>query len=638
MFTKVLSLTVIILMSLSIQAAGNNYSPQKNNGLNKSVKNVKSSTSVKPTKTGTTVYCKPNNPIHEVTKKGDITAVKQLIMNKVNINCTENYKLTPLITASKKGHYEIVRLLLLANAKINHAETGGRVALTYALSRRHIKTILLLLSAKANTKLAIKDRYFYYNKLLATIINTHDISSVNIRSPRFTISQIENTQQLKLLKNVNMKDLFSNTLLHVAAKSDNAKASKILLQAKVNVNSVNTFGDTALILAVKNGNTEIVKQLITASANVNKVNGRGFSPLQIAVTHGYTAIVKLLLLNKADVNVVNTLGNSALHIASSKGYTNLVKQLISAKAKLNVFNKRGDTPLCIAAGRNDIQGIKLLLAANAKVNKNTKYPGCSPLYNASRKGHTGVVKLLLAANADIANGPNSSVIQAIRSGHVNIFSLLLNSKRLREKLSDQYMPLLYEAASNGRTEMVALILAAKPHKIAPKVTVIDDTPLQVAANNGMVGVVKLLLASKKYPSNAKSATKALLYAMSFENSNASVIMPLIAAKANINATDAKGNTPLHMTIPYTSEYTQNRIKIVLQANPDVNKPNKKGFTPLMLAVEDTGNTTAVYILLGAKAKVNQVVKINGKNMTALGLARKKGYTRTIKLLKAHGAK
>ncbi|VAW74753.1 hypothetical protein MNBD_GAMMA12-3, partial [hydrothermal vent metagenome] len=38
------------------------------------------------------------------------------------------------------------------------------------------------------------------------------------------------------------------------------------------------------------------------------------------------------------------------------------------------------------------------------------------------------------------------------------------------------------------------------------------------------------------------------------------------------------------------------------------------------------------------AKINQVVKIKGKNVSALSLARKKGYTRTIKLLKEYGAK
>ncbi|VAW74234.1 hypothetical protein MNBD_GAMMA12-3491 [hydrothermal vent metagenome] len=625
MFIKIFFLAVIIAGPLSLQADSNKLNHQNKKQCHQSAKVAKNIN---------TTACKNSNHLLDIVEKGDVSALKQLIKSKVNINCMDYHTNTPLIIAAKKGHVEIIRLLLLANANLNYVNSKGKVALTYAVMNRNIKSILILLSAKAETKLAVKGTYLPSKKLLNKIKDDYDISSVNIQKPSFTTTQVT---QLKLLthslKNVNMKDLFSNTLLHIAAEADNSNAIKILLQAKVNVRSVNSFGDTALILAVKNGNTKIVKQLLKASVNINRKNNQGATPLHIAVTHGYSTIVRLLLLNKADVDIVNPLGNSAIHIASSKGYTNLVKQLINAKAKVNIFNKSSDSPLCLAASFNESSVIKLLIAANAKIDTGTRYTECSPINVASDKGHTRAVKVLLAANANIFHEHFSPANAATIAGHVNAFALILNSKSMRQKLSHQYTRLLYKAAEYGRTEIVALILAAKPSKIVPIKT--ENTPLEVAAYNDRVGVVKLLLASKKYPSNANSATKALLYAMTNEYVGGSIIMPLIAAKANINATDSKGNTPLHMIIPNTSEYRQDVIKIVLQAKPDINKRNRKGLTPLMLSL---GDADIAYIILGAKAKINQVVKIKGKNVSALSLARKKGYTRTIKLLKEYGAK
>ena len=78
------------------------------------------------------------------------------------------------------------------------------------------------------------------------------------------------------------------------------------------------------------------------------------------------------------------------------------------------------------------------------------------------------------------------------------------------------------------------------------------------------------------------------------------------------------------------------VELLLEAKADVNKAETNGYTPLIIASQND-HIEVVKLLLAAKADVDIKVKIDGKVYTALSVAKEKGYTHIVTLLKKQGA-
>ena len=103
--------------------------------------------------------------------------------------------------------------------------------------------------------------------------------------------------------NVNAKDAFSRTPLHVTASSGNLEVAKVLLENKADVNAKDMYNSTALHSVASNGNTAFARYLIEKGADVNARDRFG-TPLTAAV-EDHRDMVKLLLNNKANVHMKN---------------------------------------------------------------------------------------------------------------------------------------------------------------------------------------------------------------------------------------------------------------------------------------------------------------------------------------------
>lgn len=55
----------------------------------------------------------------DAARRGDLSAVKQLVADGIDVNATSNFEITPLWQASSKGHHEVVQFLLEADADPN---------------------------------------------------------------------------------------------------------------------------------------------------------------------------------------------------------------------------------------------------------------------------------------------------------------------------------------------------------------------------------------------------------------------------------------------------------------------------------------------------------------------------------------
>ena len=114
------------------------------------------------------------------------------------------------------------------------------------------------------------------------------------------------------------------------------------------------------------------------------------------------------------------------------------------------------------------------------------------------------------------------------------------------------------------------------------------------------------------------------------------VKALLDAKANINQTDALGDTPLHKSCfppagkdPAANAKAKMEIaKILLAAKAKVNLKDKEGWTPLMLAAS-AGNAGMVKLLLDAGA--DAAVRLSS-GKSALALAQQGGHLEAAAML------
>ena len=107
---------------------------------------------------------------------------------------------------------------------------------------------------------------------------------------------------------------------------------------------------------------------------------------------------------------------------------------------------------------------------------------------------------------------------------------------------------------------------------------------------------------QKLIDDGASVTDDLLILAAGFNSNPAVIEALIKAKADVNARDKDGVTPLMAAAGFNSNPAV--IEALIKAQADVNARHKDGFTPLMAAAGGNSNPAVIEALIKAKANVN----------------------------------
>jgi ankyrin repeat protein len=158
---------------------------------------------------------------------------------------------------------------------------------------------------------------------------------------------------------------------------------------------------------------------------------------------------------------------------------------------------------------------------------------------------------------------------------------------------------IFAAAKAGNLEAVKKFLDDNPALLNAK-TKLADTPLHWAASCGRIEVVKLLL----------------------------------SRKPDVNAKNITGSTPLHMACRIANKAI---VELLLAAKTDVNAKaegeDEEGETPLHIVVR-RGNIELAELLLKNKADVGARLTTG---VTVLQLAKKRGRTDMLKLLRQHGA-
>ena len=461
--------------------------------------------------------------------------------------------------------------------------------------------------------------------------------------------------------------------IHDAARYGNLERVKALVKGNPDlVFSKDENGATPLLIAALGGHKDIAELLLANKAEVNATNNYRMTPLHVSALKGYKDIAALLLANNAEVNAKDSDGDTALKLAASGGFTELVELLrqhggkdatptdarskdassatifdavksgdmkeVKALLKVNpdlVFSKdpNGVTALDWATVNGHKDVAELLLSHEADVNGKDGVDGWTALHYAANHGNKDIAELLLSHGADVnakgkkgetpldraAGNGNKEMVEWLRQhgGHAEVklpakggivdYVELLRQHGVKDATptdatsKDASAATIFVAASAGDLEKVKALLKDHPDLVFSK----DEsalgwgkTPLHCAASAGYRDVVELLLANKA-DVNAKDkvgatplheAVGANLYPLALERrknvtelvvANKNVAELLLGNKAKVNARDNDGLTPLHYAVVFPGH--KDMVELLLANKADVNAKAKNGWTPLHLA-------------------------------------------------------
>lgn len=317
------------------------------------------------------------------------------------------FNVTPLHIACDYNNLETVMYLCTnSNIDINARDIDGWTALYHAAHSKSMETYNLLIILGADTNIADNN-----NVLPETVLTRKIEDEVNelrdIDIELFKAIEKDDYRNIRALinrgANINAKDGYGLSALHLAIKNNSFKSVDVLLanknidlESKLPEGYFTHLGDdstavyigkaTPLIYAIfkSKGDSRIFNELMKKGANVNATDEEGWTTFLYAAAFGNTSMLR------------------------SIAYKN--RKLVNSKIKNNV------TPLHMAVVYDNIDNIKYLVR-NLKVDINAKDDdGWTALYYAAANNKKEAYKLLLrlGADKDIANNEGLKPADVLR--------------------------------------------------------------------------------------------------------------------------------------------------------------------------------------------------------------------------------
>ncbi|PPK60581.1 ankyrin repeat protein [Malaciobacter marinus] len=229
------------------------------------------------------------------------------------------------------------------------------------------------MNVEKNRQLTLKDNLLKTNELgVLKEMNIYDAARIND-------IELLNFLLLQNKLDINKKDRYGYTPLHLAARFNHLEIAKILIENGALVNSVDKFGDTALLDSTRNAYTQMSKLLLCNKAKSDIKDKYGFKAFDYALKTNDQLIIKMLeskninsfCENKDKTNDVDENINN-IDTASLVENLQVQKNLI----KINEYYIINDsTPkICGKILKNSIDEVKLYLNGmefESKIENNT---------------------------------------------------------------------------------------------------------------------------------------------------------------------------------------------------------------------------------------------------------------------------
>ncbi|CAK8671687.1 uncharacterized protein LOC143465350 isoform X2 [Clavelina lepadiformis] len=399
-------------------------------------------------------------------------------------------------------------------------------------------------------------------------------------------------------------DNFGRTPLMYCVLSDRLECAKLLLKLKCKLDQVDKAGRSALHLAAHKASYKFLELLHERGGNIEMKDNDGQTPLHLTTRNRHARCLHFLLkrLGPGMVEVTDNQDRTALHWSAAFNNTEYVKLLIKYKCNPALSDKEGKTPLHWAANTHDPNAVAtveaLLVCARVALNWQD-YEGRTALHFAVAHGNLPVVKYLLNFDEEacevnrLDHTYRTPLHWAAQLGNTEIVKLLL-SFGAKNKISDGNgaTPLLY-AALHNKPEVV-MEMMKHDASILDQSDIEGRNALMWAAGKGANDVIQMLFNL----GNLNKSTDGNSDGQSQEN-----ISPKLkkqeAIMIDINRTDNKGNTALHMA---AWSGCARSAELLLHFNARHDLQNNMNHTPLFGACEK-GHINVVKHLLDYNASI-----------------------------------
>jgi ankyrin repeat protein len=240
----------------------------------------------------------PDLRLVDAAAKQDMSAVRALVRQGVNVNTARADGSTALLWAAHWNDAETVDVLLAAGADVNAADDHGVTPLARACVNTNPALVEKLLAAGANRNAA----------------QTSGLTPLMIAAHTGNVAVV----QLLLARGANVNAAMTRTgttALMWAVAERHAPVVHLLIQAHANVHASSTRGFTPLLFAATNGDIEMARILHAAGVDVNEIGSDGDHALPLSIISGQDAFAHFLLEQGANPNAQID-GVHALHAAA----------------------------------------------------------------------------------------------------------------------------------------------------------------------------------------------------------------------------------------------------------------------------------------------------------------------------------
>ena len=170
----------------------------------------------------------------------------------------------------------------------------------------------------------------------------------------------------------------------------------------VDINAKDKFGDTLLHVAVDRNWEELVRLLLQKGADQFETDEEGLNPFHRAVTRDKKSLVELFLAAGMPVATKTHLTERiAVHLAASRGFSELARRLLNVDpSSINEADTNGMTALHFAAVEGQAEVVGILFGFDGIQPNKVALGGNTALHLAVREGYADVVSLLAANPID----------------------------------------------------------------------------------------------------------------------------------------------------------------------------------------------------------------------------------------------
>eukprot|EP00744_Colponema_vietnamica_P015068 GILI01021103.1.p1 GENE.GILI01021103.1~~GILI01021103.1.p1 ORF type:complete len:525 (-),score=38.02 GILI01021103.1:342-1790(-) len=360
-----------------------------------------------------------------------------------------------------------------------------------------------------------------------------------------------------------------DSAVHKATYANQLDTVDFLLTNGATINQRDSFGYMPLHWAAANGTVQTISYLIKNGADLNAASKRGSTPLMFAIRNYNEVGIELLLSCGANINARGTDGKTPMHVAAAYGHVRMIQELSLRGASVDDLTISGMTPIHIAARHGEFEAVQALIDLGASVAVTPRY------------GETALHELFAPLCLELYVPPGELYLEPTIPYSRLIDDLDGNVKRIVQKLLDSGVGLNVPNIGNRETEFHVManitegVLEDKTRIFIAKSLAAEGVDTESRDKDGLTPLLK-------------AATKA----------SSLSINVLLRAGASPAAVTREGYTALHECVRNGMRFraSQACIQLLLWHKADVNATNVFGVTPLHLAAA-AGNRAAVIRLV-----------------------------------------